>query len=96
MAKTERSTVARRRVVVHGRVQGVGFRIACSRRATEARLAGWVRNLPGGTVEAAFEGEPGAVEAITAWCDEGPPMARVTRVEVFEEPPVGEEGFSIR
>jgi acylphosphatase len=82
--------------VVHGQVHGVGFRVACARRAGEAQLGGWVRNLPDGTVEAVFEGAPGAVESLTAWCDKGPPMARVRRVDTFDEPPVGEEGFAIR
>jgi acylphosphatase len=86
----------RRRVVVHGQVHGVGFRFTCARRAGEAHLGGWVRNLPDGTVEAVFEGAPREVESLTAWCDKGPPLARVKRVEVFDEAPAGEEGFSIR
>jgi acylphosphatase len=55
-----------------------------------------VRNLPDGTVEAVFEGTPREVESLTAWCDIGPPLARVKRVEVFDETPAGEESFSIR
>jgi acylphosphatase len=82
--------------LVHGQVHGVGFRFACARRAEEARLAGWVRNLANGTVEAVFEGGTPAVESMTTWCQTGPPMARVRRVEVFDETPVGEEGFVIR
>jgi len=82
--------------VVHGRVHGVGFRVGCARRAAEAGLGGWVRNLPDGTVEAVFEGEPGAVASLVRWCDEGPPMASVGRVEIFDEQLVGEERFSVR
>ncbi len=89
-------SILRRRVVVHGQVHGVGFRYACARRAGEAHLGGWVRNLPDGTVEAIFEGAQRQVESITAWCEKGPPLARVRRVEVFDEAPVSEEGFSIR
>ncbi|MGD0255156.1 MAG: acylphosphatase [Acidimicrobiales bacterium] len=89
-------SILRRRVVVHGQVHGVGFRFACARRSGEAHLAGWVRNLSDGTVEAIFEGAPREVESLTAWCDKGPPLARVRRVEVFDEAPVGEEHFSIR
>jgi len=47
-------------------------------------------------VEAVFEGGTPAVESMTTWCQTGPPMARVRRVEVFDETPVGEEGFVIR
>ena len=54
----------RRRVLVTGRVQGVGFRYAVLERARMRGVAGWVRNLPSGQVEAAFEGEPSAVEAM--------------------------------
>lgn len=86
----------RRRLVVHGLVQGVGFRASCARRAAEARLAGYVRNLPEGGVEAVFEGAPEAVDALSAWCDKGPPLAQVTRVEVFDEPPAGDRSFSVR
>ncbi|MGH9029222.1 MAG: acylphosphatase [Acidimicrobiales bacterium] len=86
---------SRRRVVVHGRVQGVGFRFACARRAADRSLGGRVRNLADGTVEAVFEGHPAAVDEMTAWCGNGPTMARVTRVETFEEAPVGETEFVV-
>ena len=82
--------------MVHGQVHGVGFRFACGRRAGEAHLGGWVRNLADGTVEAVFEGEAQAVELLITWCKTGPPMARVRRIEVYDEAPVGEEGFAIR
>ena len=88
--------VVRRRVVVHGRVQGVGFRFGCARRAEAASLAGWVRNRADGTVEAVFEGPPDAVEALVSWCTQGPPMARVSSVECSDEPPTGETSFSLR
>jgi acylphosphatase len=89
--------VRRVRVVVRGRVQGVFFRASCRRRASDLGLAGWVRNRADGAVEAVFEGEPGAVEAMLAWCREGPPDASVEAVDVGEEPPVGEGGpFAVR
>ncbi len=88
-------SVVRRRVVVHGRVQGVWFRDSCRGEAEAAGLAGWVRNLPDGTVEAAFEGPAPAVAALVAWCGRGPVRARVTRVEEFEERPTGAAGFRI-
>jgi acylphosphatase len=86
----------RRRVVVAGRVQAVGFRVSCARRATDAGLGGWVSNLPDGRVEAVFEGPADAVDGLVAWCRAGPPMARVTTVAVTDEPVLGETRFVIR
>jgi acylphosphatase len=88
-------TVVRRRVVVHGWVQGVFFRDTVRRRATAARVAGWVRNNRDGTVEAVFEGEPADVERLVAFCHEGPRGAQVDRVEVTEEDPEGLRDFDI-
>ena len=85
----------RRRVLIKGRVQGVGFRWSCRRMAVAAGLAGWCRNLPDGRVEACFEGDPAAVEAAVAWCREGPPSAIVTSVDVTPETPRGERGFDL-
>ena len=85
----------RRRVQVRGSVQGVFFRVSCAREATERGIDGWVRNAPDGSVEAVFEGESAGVEAMTAWCRQGPPGARVDRVEVAEESPEGLRGFVI-
>jgi acylphosphatase len=86
----------RRRVVVEGRVQGVGFRYAVERAARSREVAGWVRNRPDGTVEAAFEGEREAVESLVRLCREGPRGAEVDGAEVVEEAPEGLEGFEVR
>ena len=86
----------RRRVVVHGLVQGVFFRDTVRRHAAKARVAGWVRNTREGTVEAVFEGEAQAVESLVALCHKGPRGARVDRVDVVEEAPQGLAGFAIR
>ncbi len=86
----------RRRVTVHGRVQGVFFRDTARRMAQSRGLGGWVRNTPEGTVEAVFEGEPEAVESMVAWCGEGPRGALVERVEVTAEEPEGLTEFRIR
>lgn len=86
----------RRRVVVHGWVQGVFFRDTVRRRARVAGVAGWVRNNWDGTVEAVFEGEAGAVERVIDFCREGPRGAHVDRVEVANEDPEGLRGFEIR
>lgn len=85
----------RRRVVVDGRVQGVGYRVSCARQASAAGLAGSVRNLPDGRVEAIFEGPPGAVEDLVTWCRRGPSSALVGNVRVSEELPRGATEFLI-
>jgi acylphosphatase len=87
--------VIRRRVVIHGYVQGVGFRFSAARAARLRGVAGWILNRGDGPVEAVFEGEPDAVEAMLRWCEEGPRGASVERVDVFEEPPEGVQGFRI-
>jgi len=80
-------------VRISGRVQGVGFRCATLQRAQSRDVAGWVRNNADGSVEAAFEGEPDAVDALVAWCRRGPSGARVDDVTVEQEAPNGERGF---
>ncbi len=89
--------VIRRRVIVRGMVQGVFFRDTCRHEAIGRGVAGWVRNRPDGTVEAVFEGPASAVEAMCAWCETGPPHARVERVDVSEEDPTGDvTAFRVR
>jgi acylphosphatase len=88
--------VIRRRLVVHGYVQGVGFRYSVVRAAQTRGVAGWVANRPDGTVEAVFEGELEPVEALVRLCREGPRGAVVDRVEVDEEQPEGLSGFRAR
>ena len=75
------------RLVVRGRVQGVGFRYALVEVAAMHGVAGWVRNRRDGTVEALVQGEGAAVEAVFAWCRRGPPAARVDEVESFVATP---------
>jgi acylphosphatase len=82
-------------VFVTGDVQGVGFRWYCREQALGRHLKGFVRNLPDGRVEAAFEGDPAAVDQMVAWCRRGPGWAQVTDVEVEEETPTGETEFQI-
>jgi acylphosphatase len=87
--------VRRRRIVVHGHVQGVFFRDAVRRRAEVAGVSGWVRNNRDGTVEAVFEGELEAVDPLVEFCRRGPRGAVVERVEVFEEEPEAQSGFRV-
>ena len=87
--------VIRRRVVVHGQVQGVFFRDTCRREARSRQVAGWVRNNNDGTVEAVFEGDPDAVTTLVDWAHQGPAGAQVSRVEVGKEEPEGLSGFRV-
>jgi acylphosphatase len=89
-------TAKRVHVYVSGQVQGVFFRVETAQRARELGLGGFVRNAPDGRVEAVFEGDPRDVDAMVAWCREGPPLAHVDEVEVAEETPTGDTNFRIR
>ena len=95
MRRPTRGVTVRRRVRVWGAVQGVFFRASCRDQAESRGVVGWVRNRPDGSVEAVFEGEPDAVEAMTVWCRRGPLGARVDGVEAADEPPEGLEKFRI-
>jgi acylphosphatase len=88
--------VIRRRLIVHGHVQGVGFRYSLARRAESRGVAGSAANRPDGSVEVVLEGEPDAVESLVRWCEQGPPGARVDRVDATEEEPQGVRGFATR
>jgi acylphosphatase len=88
-------STTRHRVVVRGHVQGVWFRDSMRREAERLGVSGWVRNLADGSVEAALEGPSDAVDALTRWCDHGPPGARVLRVETRDEPVEGLDDFRI-
>jgi acylphosphatase len=85
----------RRRVVVHGLVQGVFFRDTVRRHAQSRNVAGWVRNNRDGTVEAVFEGEPGAVEQLVSFVHQGPSGAVVARVDVSDEEDEGLTAFVV-
>jgi acylphosphatase len=87
--------VKRVHVFVSGRVQGVFFRADAARMARENGLGGFIRNLPDGRVEAAFEGDPDAVDELVAWCQSGPKWAEVDGVESSEEDPRGDQEFRV-
>ena len=86
----------RRRVVIHGRVQGVFFRDATRRLARQHGVAGWVANRSDGAVEAVFEGDEEAVERLVTFSREGPRGAEVRSVEIEEEELEELQGFSVR
>jgi acylphosphatase len=88
--------LVRRRVVVHGRVQGVWFRESARRRADQLGVSGWVRNAADGSVEAELEGETDDVEVLLSWFGHGPLHAQVDRIDVEPRDPVGERGFVVR
>lgn len=73
------------RLLISGRVQGVWFRGHTCEEARRLGLRGWVRNLYDGRVEVLAEGTPEALAGLESICREGPPMARVERVDVLEE-----------
>lgn len=81
---------------MHGRVQGVGFRVFVARAAQTRGVGGWARNRRNGTVEVVLEGERDAVESVARLCQEGPRGAAVTQVDEREEEPEGLRGFEVR
>lgn len=84
------------RVRIRGRVQGVWFRRWIEEEANRLNLSGWVRNRSDGSVEAVFSGEADAVDRMVDECHDGPPHARVERVDVLDEPPYERSGFELR
>ena len=84
------SDTVRAHVIVTGKVQGVWYRGSTQAAAERiGGVCGWVRNLPGGDVEAVMEGDRARVEALISWCRSGPTRARVDAVDVHWEPPSG-------
>ncbi len=81
---------------MRGRVQGVGFRYSVLQRARQRAVAGWVSNRYDGSVEAVFEGEADAVDALVRFMSDGPRGAEVESVDVTEQEPEGVDGFDVR
>jgi acylphosphatase len=73
-----------RHLVIHGRVQGVGYRAYMGMEAERVGVTGWVRNRADGTVEAMIHGQPEEISKMLDWARRGPPLAHVTLVEVNE------------
>jgi acylphosphatase len=82
--------------VVHGDVQGVGFRYFVQRRAEEMGLAGWVKNRPDGSVEVVAEGSRAALGRLLELLSKGPGLADVDRVDVEWGKETGVTGFAVR
>ena len=87
--------VIRRRVVVRGRVQGVGFRWSTRTCADALGVTGFARNLVDGAVAVEVEGPEPAVRTMVEWLREGPPSARVSEIEITERDPEGSAAFTI-
>lgn len=83
-------------VRIEGRVQGVGFRAWIAATAEVLDLSGWARNRRDRSVEAVFQGPPEEVADMLQRCEQGPPDARVTRIEVLGEGVGAFDGFEIR
>ena len=81
--------IAAAKLMVRGRVQGVWYRASAKDEAVRLALLGWVRNTPDGSVEVFAEGPKDKVEALIRWCQSGPPLAKVSEVEVEWTEPTG-------
>ena len=87
----------RMNVWISGRVQGVSYRAYTQKQARALGLTGWVRNLSDGRVELVAEGPPEMIQALIAWCRQGPPFASVEEVRTRELAATGEfEDFEVR
>ncbi len=86
----------RAHTVISGRVQGVFFRMETKQAAERFGVSGWVKNRREGTVEAVFEGDRDCVEDVLKWCRQGPPLSRVSDVDLQWETYTGEfSGFNV-
>jgi acylphosphatase len=95
---TDLPSQARVRVhaIVSGRVQGVGYRFSTASEARRRHIAGWVRNLSNGHVEAVFEGNRSAVVQMLEWCQRGPVGAVVQDLQAEYGTPEGLQNFEVR
>jgi acylphosphatase len=82
--------------MVHGMVQGVGYRYTLRMVAVQAGVSGWVRNLRDGSVEAEIEGTDAQIDEVLAWMAQGPPGAHVDTAMVTDAAPTGERDFEVR
>jgi acylphosphatase len=97
MTAQNESANARAHLRICGRVQGVYYRASMIREAQQLGLNGWVRNCDDGSVEAIAEGPRTKLDALIAWCGQGPRGARVDGVDVHWEPPQRDFfGFAVK
>jgi acylphosphatase len=96
LCAADRGLLLIRRLIIYGRVQGVFYRGWSEQTARALGLNGWVRNRRDGSVEMLIAGAEDAVEAMIARSREGPPAARVERIEVMESDEAAPAGFEAR
>ncbi len=87
---------AQYKIIVHGRVQGVGFRAAARNQARSLQLSGWVENRPDGSVEVVISGTAEACRAFIHWCRDGSGYSWVERLDVQEMTPESFSSFHIK
>ncbi len=87
--------VIRKRAIVRGRVQGVGFRYNARAEAARLGIGGYARNRPDGAVEVEVEGDEAAVDRMLSWLKRGPRFAKVDSVDVSDVPTTGDQRFDI-
>jgi len=83
-------------LIVRGKVQGVWYRAGTQEQAQKLDIAGWVRNLPDGSVEIQAEGLRENLDALIKWCRQGPPSAEVKDIDEEWNRPSGFVTFQIR
>ncbi len=84
------------RLLITGKVQGVGFRFYTCQEANRLGIQGWVMNKANGQVEAVAIGEENLVDQFINWCKDGPVTAKVTRIEIQDYAGKDIEGFEVR
>ncbi len=87
--------IEHRTLTIHGRVQGVFYRQSTRQQAQQLGLTGYARNNPDGTVTIEAEGPAAALDQLAQWCRQGPPLARVDKVEAAVGPVQGYRAFEI-
>jgi acylphosphatase len=83
-------------IVVHGRVQGVGFRYAARNQARSLGLKGWVENRPDGSVLTLIQGSPETCLSYIQWCRKGPGYSWVEDIDIVEKPASPLSHFKIK
>ena len=82
------------KIIVHGLVQGVGFRFSTRAEAQRLRVKGYVKNKPNGSVEIVAEGSSENVQALVQWAKQGPPSAQVSNIEMLEDLEISQSNFA--
>lgn len=81
------------KVIVHGLVQGVSFRLYTQAEAQRLNVKGYVKNNPDGTVEIVAEGDDENVQSLVQWAKQGPPSARVSNLDMIEDVEISKSNF---